>query len=40
VFVSLPDVVGDAARTLDLFDIFKEITEGVPRALVIQDSVE
>ena len=40
VFVCLPDVVGDAARTLDLFDAFKPVTENLPRALVIQDGIE
>jgi hypothetical protein len=39
VFVTLPDIVGDAVRTLDLFDAFYEITEGVPRALVLQDGI-
>ena len=40
VFVCLPDVVGDAARTLDLFDAFMPATETLPRALVIQDGIE
>lgn len=40
VFVCLPDIVGDAARTLELFEYFKAITEGLPRALVLQDGIE
>jgi hypothetical protein len=39
VFVCLPDIVGDAARTLELFAQFREQTEGLPRALVIQDGI-
>ena len=39
VFVCLPDIVGDARRTLDLFDFFLEETEGLPRALVLQDGI-
>ncbi len=39
VFVSLPDVVGDARRTLELFEHFKDATVGVPRALVLQDGI-
>lgn len=39
VFVCLPDVVGDARRTLDLFNVFKPLTAGLPRALVLQDGV-
>lgn len=39
VFVCLPDIVGDARRTLDLFDAFLEETEGLPRALVLQDGI-
>ena len=39
VFVCLPDLVGDARRTLDLFNIFKPITAGLPRALVLQDGI-
>ena len=37
VFVCLPDIVGDAVRTLDLFDQFEVTTNGLPRALVLQD---
>jgi len=38
-FVCLPDIVGDAARTLDLFWHFKFSTQGLPRALVLQDGI-
>lgn len=40
IFACLPDIVGDAARTLELFEHFKQQTSGVPRALVIQDGIE
>ena len=39
VFVCLPDIVGDARRTLDLFDAFKHDTIALPRALVLQDGI-
>lgn len=39
VFVCLPDIVGDARRTLDLFDAFARQTNGLPRALVLQDGI-
>jgi hypothetical protein len=39
VFVCLPDLVGDARRTLDLFDAFRLHTNGLPRALVLQDGI-
>lgn len=39
-FVCLPDIVGDAARTLDLFEHFITDTAGLPRALVLQDGIE
>ena len=39
VFVTLPDIVGDALRTLELFDIFKNVTGDLPRALVLQDGI-
>jgi hypothetical protein len=39
VFVALPDIVSDARRTLDLFDHFKLLTSGLPRALVLQDGI-
>ncbi len=40
LFVTLPDIVGSAARTAELFDIYQDQTEGVPRALVLQDGIE
>jgi len=40
VFACLPDIVGDAARTVELFDQFKVMTTGVPRALVLQDGIK
>jgi len=39
LFVTLPDIVGDAMRTLELFDHFRMHTYGVPRALVLQDGI-
>ena len=39
MFVCLPDIVGDARRTLDLFNVFKPLTAGLPRALVLQDGI-
>lgn len=39
-FVCLPDIVGDAARTLDLFDYYKDVAHDLPRALVLQDGIE
>jgi hypothetical protein len=39
VFVCLPDIVGDARRTLELFELFKAKTIGVHRALVLQDGI-
>jgi len=38
-FVCLPDMVGDAVRTLDLFDAFESRTNGLPRCLVLQDGI-
>ena len=40
VFATLPDIVGDAARTLDLFRYFLRHTNGIPRALVLQNGIE
>lgn len=40
VFVCLPDVVGSARRTLDLFRYFELQTNGLPRALVLQDGID
>lgn len=39
VFVCLPDMVGDAVRTLDLFDAFDRQLNGLPKALVLQDGI-
>jgi hypothetical protein len=39
VFVTLPDIVGSAARTLDLFECFKATASGLPMALVLQDGI-
>jgi len=40
LFVCLPDVVGDAQRTAELFEIFWARTQELPRALVLQDGIE
>ena len=40
VFACLPDVVGDAQRTVELFTYFKSHTNGIPRALVLQNGIE
>jgi hypothetical protein len=39
VFVALPDIVGSARRTMDLFEVFEHETAGLPRALVLQDGI-
>lgn len=39
VFVALPDVVGDAQRTAELFEQFWTRTQELPRALVLQDGI-
>jgi hypothetical protein len=39
VFVCMPDVVGSARRTMDLFSYFERQTNGLPRALVLQDGI-
>ena len=39
VFVCSPDIVGDAARTLDLFEVFSPQLNGLPKALVLQDGI-
>lgn len=40
LFCTLPDIVGDARRTLELFDIFhKQIHPSHKRALVLQDGI-
>ena len=36
----MPDLVGDAVRTKDLYDYFSFYVYKVPRALVIQDGIE
>lgn len=38
-FVTLPDIVGDATRTLDLFEEYRFKTQFLPRALVLQDGI-
>lgn len=38
-FVCLPDIVGNAQRTIELFDAFELRTNGIPRALVLQDGI-
>jgi hypothetical protein len=40
LFVALPDVVGSARRTLEMFDIWSPRLEGWRRALVAQDGIE
>jgi len=40
MFVCLPDIVGDAQRTSELFQVFKSTTNGFNRALVLQDGIE
>jgi hypothetical protein len=40
VFACLPDVVGDAQRTVELFKYFTRHTNGIPRALVLQNGIE
>jgi hypothetical protein len=40
LFVSSPDIVGSAARTLELFDLFKPLLAGWKVALVCQDGQE
>lgn len=38
-FVCLPDIVGNAQRTSELFREFELRTNGLPRALVLQDGI-
>ena len=38
-FVCLPDIVGNAQRTSELFKEFELWTNGLPRALVLQDGI-
>lgn len=40
LFVTLPDIVGDAQRTAELFEHFWARTQELPRALVLQDGIE
>lgn len=40
LFACLPDVVGDAQRTIELFEHFKAFTNSIPRGLVLQDGIE
>lgn len=40
IFVTLPDIVGDAQRTAELFEQFWTRTQELPRALVLQDGIE
>lgn len=39
-FVAVPDVVGDARRTLELFSYFHDDLRGWPKAFVAQDGIE
>lgn len=39
IFVCAPDIVGDARRTLELFDHFESALAGLPIALVLQDGI-
>jgi len=38
-FVCLPDIVGDARRTIELFKMFTEHTGGLKSCLVLQDGI-
>jgi len=38
-FVCAPDIVGDARRTLELFDQFYDVIKPLPVALVLQDGI-
>lgn len=40
LFITVPDVVGDAMRTAELYEHFKARLNGHPRMLVIQDGIE
>jgi len=39
-FVTVPDVVGDARRTLEVFDHWKYLLTGWPLAFAVQDGIE
>ena len=38
-FVVMPDVVGSARRTLELFDMFRDVAIGLSLGLVLQDGI-
>jgi hypothetical protein len=40
VFATMPDIVGSAIRTAELFDAFYRTANGIPLALVLQDGIE
>jgi len=40
IFICLPDIVGDARRTMDLFEVFEKKLNGLPKALVLQDGIK
>ena len=39
IFCTMPDIVGDARRTWELFELYMGKSKGLPRALVLQDGV-
>jgi len=39
VFITVPDIVGDAVRTMDLYHIYKRKLYGLPTCLVLQDGI-
>lgn len=39
LFITAPDVVGDAVRTLDLFEHYSHFLNGLPACLVLQDGI-
>lgn len=40
LFITMPDIVGDAMRTLELFHHFKRYVNDLPLALVLQNGIE
>lgn len=40
LFITMPDIVGSAVRTLELYDIFSKMFSRFKRALVMQDGIE
>ena len=40
LFITAPDLVGSAQRTIELFHVFKRKLHGLPIALVLQDGIE